>query len=407
MTAVPFATVLDGVRHQVVEGLFDLALVSLHRPQGLRNVEFDGHRPFVGVELQGGPQAPQQRQDGDFARGLCVLLEFDPRERQQVLHEVRHPFALFVHHPQEHLARHGIVPGRAQQGFDAADERCQGGADFVAGIGHEVDSHLLGPAGLGHVVADRHQGGPVVRPDGQRRDVHGIEPVDTVPCHDDLGTGCAGAGKRPFDGVIEPRIPQDPGEMLSGRHVAKQPARGTVEINDLALPRQQHKRIGKRVEQEFGLAKQLRDALVPLAERAVCRAEDGLEPGTEWTASHPRRIRNRVIAGPADPRLHHLDIADQRPGHRSTCHCQGRKPRQGRLGGQPAGDCQDQKHPCFGEDEREYQAHVQSSMSIAARAAMLSRSLTVAPRRTIWTGFSRPSRIGPITRAPSIASTSR
>ena len=82
--------------------------------------------------------------------------QFDPRQRQQIVDQPRHPRRLRVHDAEKALARLGVVLGRALQRIDEARQRRQRRAQFMAGIGDEVGAHFLDPAQR-RLVVERHQ----------------------------------------------------------------------------------------------------------------------------------------------------------------------------------------------------------------------------------------------------------
>ena len=73
-----------------------------------------------------------------------MLVELDPRQRQQILDEPGHARGLPVHDREKPLARLGVVARRAAQGLDKAGQRGERRAQLVARIGDEVGAHLLG-----------------------------------------------------------------------------------------------------------------------------------------------------------------------------------------------------------------------------------------------------------------------
>ena len=82
--------------------------------------------------------------------------QFDPRQRQQIIDQPRHPRRLGMHDAEEALARLDVVPGRSLQRVDEARQRGERRAQFVAGIGDEIGAHFLDPAQR-RLVVEGHQ----------------------------------------------------------------------------------------------------------------------------------------------------------------------------------------------------------------------------------------------------------
>ena len=85
-----------------------------------------------------------------------MLLLLNARQRQQVLDQPRHPPPLLAHDGQEPVAGLRVVMRRALQGLDEADERSERGAQFMTGVGDEVDAQALDPPRFG-LIAERDQ----------------------------------------------------------------------------------------------------------------------------------------------------------------------------------------------------------------------------------------------------------
>ena len=110
----------------------------------------------VGVDLDLDPHLAGERRQrvGDVARELGevdrrlrphVLLLLDARQRQQVVDQPRHAASLLAHDGEKLVARLGVVVRRALQRFDETEHRGERRAQFVAGVGDEVDPHALEP----------------------------------------------------------------------------------------------------------------------------------------------------------------------------------------------------------------------------------------------------------------------
>ena len=128
-----------------------------------------------------------------------MRVEFDARQRQQIVDQPRHARRLALHDTKEFFARDRIVLRRALQGFDEAEQRGQRRAQFVAGIGDEVGAHFLDPAQRRQIVEGHHQNIGVIAGETHRRD-KSLEPAverHTLEEFDTLGfAGLAGAPDR-------------------------------------------------------------------------------------------------------------------------------------------------------------------------------------------------------------------
>ncbi len=83
-------------------------------------------------------------------------VEFDPRQRQQIVDQARHAGGLRLHDLEKPLARRGVVAGRTLQRLDETRQGRQRRPQFVTGVGDEVGPHLLGAAQRRQIVK-RHQ----------------------------------------------------------------------------------------------------------------------------------------------------------------------------------------------------------------------------------------------------------
>jgi hypothetical protein len=72
--------------------------------------------------------------------------ELDARERQEIVDQTRHSAGLRLHDVEEALAGRGIITRRPLQGLDEAGQCRKRRAQFMAGIGDEIDAHLLDAA---------------------------------------------------------------------------------------------------------------------------------------------------------------------------------------------------------------------------------------------------------------------
>jgi hypothetical protein len=146
---LPLAAIFDGVIDQVEEELMQLVEIADDQGQVGR---YGSHEPHLGARRHRVHPLDHLLQE---CLGLAALGrrltggELDPRQGEQVVDEPGHPGGLAGQELQEHLAALGIVTRRPAQRLDDAQDRGQGVADLMTGIGHEVrahplDHHLLG-----------------------------------------------------------------------------------------------------------------------------------------------------------------------------------------------------------------------------------------------------------------------
>ena len=114
----------------------------------------------------------------DNGFGPEVLLLLDARERQQVFDQPGHAAPLFAHDGEETIARLRVVVRRALQGLDEADQRGERRAQFMAGVGDEVDAQPLDPPGLGLIAQGEQRRHDFAVRRRQRRDIHVEQPFD-------------------------------------------------------------------------------------------------------------------------------------------------------------------------------------------------------------------------------------
>ncbi len=111
-----FQRVLD----QVLEQPQQLLAVSRDRHRRVRQIDLDRNLALARQRLQPVRHLPDDRDDIHQRIGADMGGEFDPRQRQQIVDQPRHPGCLRVHDAEKALARLGIVPGRPLQGIDEA-----------------------------------------------------------------------------------------------------------------------------------------------------------------------------------------------------------------------------------------------------------------------------------------------
>jgi hypothetical protein len=83
-----------------------------------------------------------------------MLIQLDPAERQQVRDQPPHPIRLSRHDVQEAVAGRDIVARVSLERLDEAAQRRQRRAQFMAGVGQEIDAHHLGAPRVGFVTQD-------------------------------------------------------------------------------------------------------------------------------------------------------------------------------------------------------------------------------------------------------------
>ncbi len=149
--------VLQGVVDQILNDLNDLVPVAGDRRPALPQVGLDGHAALTRDDADGVHHVRSRPRQVDPAQGRNVLVQLDPAQRQQIGDQPPHAVGLDGHDVEKLVARLGVVLGVALQGFDEARQRGQGRAQFVAGVGQEVDAHHFHAAGVG-LVAQGQQG---------------------------------------------------------------------------------------------------------------------------------------------------------------------------------------------------------------------------------------------------------
>jgi hypothetical protein len=200
--------------------VFDRVLDQvLHQPQQFVAVAGDGDGVLRHVELQRhlALACHQYERIQDLAGNAREVdrrlrremgAQFDAREREQVIDQACHAQALLTHDRQEAVAGGGIVASRPLQGLDEAEHGRQRRAQFVAGIGDEVDAHALGHALLAQIL------------EGQE---HGPAPAAAGKC-----------GDMDAEGTLD-RHALDQFDGAAGRHGAR-PARSHRSDRGLASP---------------------------------------------------------------------------------------------------------------------------------------------------------------------------
>ena len=149
--------VFDRIVDQIGENLFQFALVAHHLGHVRGQDDLDRRLFRLGAEIERLHHPAKQAVQADRIGRRRVFGQLHPRQGQKIADQPGHARHLFGHGLQEAFPGDGIVPRRAQQGFDIAAQRRQRRADLMAGIGDEIRPHPLYPLRLGEVA--KHQGG--------------------------------------------------------------------------------------------------------------------------------------------------------------------------------------------------------------------------------------------------------
>uniref|UniRef100_A0A0N4ZCW0 LigA n=1 Tax=Parastrongyloides trichosuri TaxID=131310 RepID=A0A0N4ZCW0_PARTI len=160
------AGVFQRIVDQVLHHLGDLVPVAGHGGAAVRQFRLDRHLALARDDADRIDHVSRRPRQIDPAQRRDVLVQLDPAQRQQVGDQTPHPVGLHRHDVEEFVARLGVVLGVALQRLDEAGQRGQRRAQFMAGVGQEVDAHLLHAPHV-RLVAQRQQGqgaaAPVVR----------------------------------------------------------------------------------------------------------------------------------------------------------------------------------------------------------------------------------------------------
>ena len=244
-----------------------------------------------------------------------MLALLDPRQRQQIVDQARHPGGLGGHGPQEALARLGIVARRPGQRIDEAAQRGQRRAQLVAGIGDEVLAHALDHQLLGE-LAQADQGGRLAA-QADRHDQH-AERARRRTRQLERELRLAMTFERLVDRRQQPRIAQARLDRPLDRRLTEQRRRRLVGADHLALAADQQQGVRQRVEQGREQAVGLGAALALLGERAV----EAMQRGRELVAAERPELGQRRRLAALGQRLEiapgHLQPALAQPGERAA-----------------------------------------------------------------------------------------
>ena len=209
-------------------------------------VDVDRHAAVACQRLQPIDDLAHDRHEVDRRVGTAVRIEFDPRQRQQVVDQAGHAAGLLLHDREEALARLGIFARRALQGLDEAQESGQRRPQFMAGIGDEVGAHFLDPAQRREIVkCHQHE----VRTRGIRlaldRHDDGLEPaVERHPLEIDDALLFA-LRRSTADGFEQFRHPQRKRHRLALAERRSQGAGAVIERQHAAVALERDHRIGQ------------------------------------------------------------------------------------------------------------------------------------------------------------------
>ena len=148
----PGAAVFERIRDQVVEHLQHLIAVGYDHRQVRRFA--NDQPPLVGVEphcqrLANFADNPAQLEE---RRWPDMLVNLDPRQRQQIIDQSRHALRLALDDIEKSPPRGFVAGGRTLQRLDKPRQCRQRRAQFVAGVGDEIDPHAFSRTGLADVV---------------------------------------------------------------------------------------------------------------------------------------------------------------------------------------------------------------------------------------------------------------
>ena len=145
--------------HAIFDGVLDEVFGDPHEfvpIAGNEDPVLDARDQLHAVFAASGPSVSATwRTTADRSTGRArpdVPLLLDPRQRQQVVDQPRHAPGLLGHDVEEPGSRRSIVPRRALQRFDEAEQRRKRRAQFMAGIGDEIGAHALDAARLSQIV---------------------------------------------------------------------------------------------------------------------------------------------------------------------------------------------------------------------------------------------------------------
>ena len=248
-------------RPAVFDGVFDQIGHDLHHLIGIDKDHLFAVQP-AGLQvnpgrLGQGTQTLQRQADqgGQIMPGRRALtfLRLDPAQMQQVLHQPVHPPGLGRHGGQKTVARRRILPRRAAQGFDEAQQRGQGRAQFMADIGHEIAPHLFGLFLFADVLKQAHR----TLPEGRDRDA--VDDLMAWPRQDLPHGALLFAGDGPRDGLQNLGLAQGKAVMPPDDAAAQERQRRLIRAGDARIrcnqqrrQRQAGKQVGKLVGKLIG-----------------------------------------------------------------------------------------------------------------------------------------------------------
>ncbi len=110
-----------------------------------------------GNRRQSGRDLVQEIAEIDEGTGINARFHLQPRQREQIINQPRHPLCLRLHDVEELVARPGVVARRAAQRLDKASDGGQRRSQFMAGIGDEVGTHAVDTPRLALVLERQYQ----------------------------------------------------------------------------------------------------------------------------------------------------------------------------------------------------------------------------------------------------------
>ena len=161
--------VFDRILDQVVENLVDFVRIALHhrpvRTVGPAVRQQDSHPALRGARLEAGDHRFHHLQKRHPLVRHDMLVNLDPRQRQQIVDQPRHASGLFLHDLQKTLLRRPVPHIIDQDGLDETGKACQRRAKLMADIGNEIPADLLEVALQRHVEKQHHDQPVIHAPD--------------------------------------------------------------------------------------------------------------------------------------------------------------------------------------------------------------------------------------------------
>src|SRR5690606_29422062 len=141
--ALSVPSILAGIGHEILKDLHQLVTETGHLKGLIRHIQFDADARLLCDLGERGADAGKQRAQVYKLVRLPVWLHLDPRQRQKVIDQPRHPPCLRMHDLQKLVMCFRIILGRTAQCFDKARDRGKWRAQLMAGICNEVCPHAV------------------------------------------------------------------------------------------------------------------------------------------------------------------------------------------------------------------------------------------------------------------------